>query len=80
MLDELKIAKKVVGIKQTSKAVKENAAKKVYVALDADRELISPIVDSCEKNGIAVLFADNMSVLGEACQIEVGCAVCAIIE
>jgi large subunit ribosomal protein L7A len=80
MLEELKISKKVVGLKQTFKAVKENKAKKVFVALDADQQLTKQIIESCEKNGIAVLFADNMKNLGLACHIEVGCAICAIIE
>ena len=35
MLEELKSAKKVVGIKQLTKALKEGRAAKVFIAADA---------------------------------------------
>ena len=43
MLEELKSAKKVVGIKQLRKALNAGSVKKVFIAEDADPLLTDPI-------------------------------------
>ena len=43
MLEELKSAKKVVGIKQLTKALKEGRAAKVFIAADAEVRVTRPI-------------------------------------
>ena len=47
MLDELKTAEKVVGIKQLRKALAVGKAKTVFIAEDADPLLTEPIVRQC---------------------------------
>ena len=43
----LKNAKRVIGIKQVTKAVKNDLAKCVYVADDADDRVLSPLKELC---------------------------------
>lgn len=80
MLDELALQKKVIGLKQTNRAIKDNLVLKIYVARDADERVISPIVDSCENKGIAVVYVDTMKELGNSAGIDIGSAVVAIIK
>ena len=80
MPDRLKTAKRIVGAKQTLKAVQSGQAKEVFVARDADGRVVQPIVDLCIRNGVRITEVDSMAELGKACSIEVGAAVAAIIE
>ncbi len=82
MADErlLSSRKKTVGAKQTLKAIERGQAKAVYVAKDADRYVIDPILQLSNSKGIPIIQVDTMQSLGKACRIEVGCAVAAIIE
>lgn len=82
MADErlLSSRKKTVGAKQTLKAIERGQAKAVYVAKDADRFVIDPILQLSDAKGIPIIQVDTMQSLGKACRIEVGCAVAAIIE
>ena len=51
MLDELKTAEKVVGIKQLRKALAAGKAKTVFIAEDADPLLTEPIVRRARLDG-----------------------------
>ena len=72
--------KKTVGAKQTMKAIERSQAKAVYVAQNADRFIIEPIIQLSALKGIPIIQVDTMQSLGKACHIEVGCAVAAIVE
>ena len=78
MLDELKSAKKFVGIKQSLKAIDKGIVLKAFVAEDADSALTEVIKELCGKNGIEVEACDTMQNLGSACGINIGAA-CAVI-
>lgn len=80
MLDELKQHKKVVGLKQTIKAVEADRVQMVYIARDADEHLISKVRDLCCKKGIQVYEAESMKVLGKASGIDVGTATTAVLK
>ncbi|MBC8535744.1 ribosomal L7Ae/L30e/S12e/Gadd45 family protein [Feifania hominis] len=80
MLSEVQSSDKVVGIKQTKRAIKENTARLVIVAKDADEHMTGPIIEACGSAGIPVEFADSMRDLGHACGIEVGAAVVALLK
>lgn len=79
MLEELKTATKIVGVKQLRKALANRAVKTVYVAADADPQLIEPIVAQCEEANISVVRVESMETLGAACEISVSAAAAAII-
>ncbi len=73
-------AKKVVGAKQTLKALHKGQAQVVYLAKDADKRVSGPIVEQCSKAGVEIVFVDSMAELGRACLIDVGAAVASVIE
>lgn len=80
MLEELKNARKVVGLNQTVRAVEEQAAKKVYIAKDSDPRVIMPLYVLCQQYEVEVEQVESMKVLGKACGIEVKAAVACILS
>ncbi|MCL6635518.1 MAG: ribosomal L7Ae/L30e/S12e/Gadd45 family protein [Peptococcaceae bacterium] len=66
--------KKTVGTKQTMKAIERGQAKVVYVAQNADRHVIEPIVQICREKAVPVVYVETMQALGKACGIDVDCA------
>ena len=80
MLKELTAKKKVVGLKQTRRAVTEGFAEKVYVARDADPALTEPLLLLCRSKGVCAEEVRSMKELGQACSLNVGCAVAAILK
>ncbi len=80
-LETLRQAKrKTVGIKQTTKAVLNGAAKVVFVAKDADERVLRELLGACRETKVKVVEADDMAVLGKACGIDVGAAAAAVTE
>lgn len=79
MLDELKTAHKVVGIKQLRKAIAAGTVKKVFLAADADPMLIDPVAERCRALKIEVISVPTMRQLGAACGISVEAAAAAIL-
>ncbi|KYH31298.1 ribosome-associated protein L7Ae-like protein [Clostridium tepidiprofundi DSM 19306] len=65
---------RVVGIKQTLKALKKYECKVVYIAKEADKHLVQPIIDLAESKAIEIVYMDTMKELGEFCRIDVGAA------
>lgn len=80
MLDNLKSNNKVVGVKQSTKALENGTAKLVYVAKDADPRVLNNIVELCRKNTVEIVYEENMKQLGKACGIEVGAAVACLLK
>ncbi|OSB00100.1 ribosomal L7Ae/L30e/S12e/Gadd45 family protein, partial [Clostridium botulinum] len=70
MIDRLK-GNKVVGVKQTVKALKNNTVKTLYVSKDADESLIKPLIELAEENSIDIIKVDTMKELGRLCGIDV---------
>lgn len=79
MLEQLKNAKSVVGVKQTKKAVKDGLAQTVFVADDAEQRVIRPIIDLCGETNTTVIHVQSMRELGQACGIEVGASAAAVL-
>ena len=78
MLDELKNSKKLVGIKQSLKAIDKDIVLKLFIAKDADPALTGVVKDLYEKKGIDIEFIETSIELGKACGINIGAA-CAVI-
>lgn len=66
--------KRVVGVKQSRKAIREGRARRVYLADDADPAVTGPIAAECAAAGIPVETGKTMAQLGRACGIAVGAA------
>lgn len=80
MINELKSGKKVVGIKQLRKALKNGTAKTVLLARDADPRLVGPIEELCSTLGVQCQWVETMSELGDACGIDVGASAAAVLN
>lgn len=66
--------KRIVGAKQTLKAIKSGMAEKVYIAEDADVRVIVPITEACKDNSVEIVRVETMKELGQLCSIDVGAA------
>ena len=80
MLQELASQEKVIGVKQSRRAVREGRANQVYLACDADPAITEPVADSCAKAGISTVTEYTMAQLGHACSITVGASVVALLK
>jgi large subunit ribosomal protein L7A len=80
VLSELEGSSKVVGAKQTKRALSAGRVKSVYLAQDADPRLTGEIRDLCRESGVPVCDVDTMRELGHACGIAVGAAVAALVS
>ncbi|NLO98162.1 MAG: 50S ribosomal protein L7Ae-like protein [Peptococcaceae bacterium] len=81
MLDEsFKDLPKVVGLKQTSRALEKGKVKVVYLAQDADSRLLKPIIEMCKAKGIEIREVPTMAELGKACGIKVGAAAASVLD
>ena len=80
MLLELQTKSKVIGVKQSAKAVRADQARCVYLAEDADPALLAPIEDQCWEKEIPLIRVESMALLGQACGIDVGAAVAVVLK
>lgn len=79
MQDALKRKDKVVGIKQTRKALEEGRLECLYVAMDADMRVVGQLRQLCEQQGIVVQMVESMKQLGKTAGIDVGASVVGIL-
>lgn len=79
MLEQLASGAKLVGWKQSRRALDEGLAKKVFLALDAEPGMQEEILSCCETAGVEVLHVPTMKELGKACGIQVGAAVATLL-
>lgn len=70
----MEAVRRVVGVKQSRKAIREGRARRVYLADDADPAVTGPIAAECAAAGIPVETGKTMAQLGRACGIAVGAA------
>jgi large subunit ribosomal protein L7A len=81
MLDKLKKApKKIIGTKQTLKAIDKDEVNMVFIAQDAEEHVVSELKELCLRKGIETVAVSTMKELGDACQIQVGAASAAILN
>lgn len=79
VLSQLKNGTKVVGAKQTVRALKSGTALRVFLAKDADPAVTDPIGELGRELSVEVEMVDTMKQLGQACGIAVGAAVAALL-
>ena len=80
MLHKLKTQSKIVGMKQTVKAIEENRANIVFIARDAREDVIDKIVKIATCNNVNIQYVDNMIQLGKACEVDVKTATAALVK
>ena len=80
MLPEFTATNRVVGVKQSRKAIREGRAARVFLASDADPAVTDPIAAECAAQGIPVERGSSMAQLGRACRITVGAAAAVLLR
>lgn len=81
MPDRLRAAaKRIVGVKQTLKALEKGRARVVYIARDAEAHVVQPVLEACQRRGLEPVYVDTMKDLGRHCQIDVGAATAALVD
>ena len=80
VLSKLAEASKVVGAKQTKRALSSGQAVAVYLAEDADPRVTEAIRELCDACGVPAYDVPSMKELGQVCGIAVGAAVAAQIQ
>lgn len=80
MMEELKDANKVVGLKQVAKAMSAEIVKALYIAEDADAKAVEKIKELAKQKKIEPTYVESMKKLGKACGIDVGAATAATLK
>lgn len=80
MAAELKTKPKVVGVRQVSRALKKGEVRQVFLATNADPQMLSPLREECAGAGVPVDESLTMQELGSACGIAVSAAAAALLK
>ncbi len=80
MLSKLSESSKVVGAKQTKRALTGGMAVAVYLADDADPRVTEAIRELCAQQNVPTCDVPSMKELGQVCGIAVGAAVAALVR
>jgi large subunit ribosomal protein L7A len=80
VLTELKTGPRVVGAKQTRRALNDRRVVCVYLAENADPAVTGPIKALCAERAVPTVAVSSMRELGDACGIAVGSAVAAVVR
>ncbi|MCL2031455.1 MAG: ribosomal L7Ae/L30e/S12e/Gadd45 family protein [Oscillospiraceae bacterium] len=67
-------------MKQTHRAVREGLAERVFLAGDAEEHIRRPVLELCAETGTPLEAVGSMKELGQACGIEVGASVAALLK
>jgi len=70
---------RAVGAHQTAKAIDRGKAIEAFIAADADRRVVEPVVRAAAARGIGLIEVESMTALGRACGIAVGAAAAAVL-
>lgn len=74
MLSQLENRPRVVGAKQTARALQAGRVTRVFLARDADPAVTGPLEALSRERSVEVQWAQSMKELGQACGIAVGTA------
>jgi large subunit ribosomal protein L7A len=81
MVEELSDPRRrVAGLKQVQRCARSGELTKVYIARDADEEIVARLMAACEKHGIPADSAHTMHQIGSACDLEVGSACAGVLK
>ncbi len=80
MLSELADERRLVGIKQCTKAVKEGQAEQAYLAKGVAPDIAEPFVALCDKCMVPLVMVATKKELGELCHIDVEASVAVILK
>ena len=71
---------KVIGMKQTLRALKNNEVKAVYIARDAEERVVQDIKETAKEKNVQIVFVPSMEELGKSFGIEIGAATAGLLK
>lgn len=71
---------KVVGMKQSLKAINEKKAQMVYIAKDAESELFQTVEKLANEHSLQIVYVDTMKELGKLCNIDVEASTAVVLK
>ena len=77
---DLSVKNKVVGLKQSQKAVTSGMAEAAFVARDAGEHIKGRFKGLCVTHSVKIIEVESMALLGEICGIEVNAAVAVLLN
>ena len=75
-----KRAMRVVGVRQVLRAVKEERAQEVFLAMDADSRLRAQIEQAAKENQVPLHMISTMEELAALCRVDVPSAAACLIR
>jgi large subunit ribosomal protein L7A len=72
--------RRVAGLKQVLRYARQGGLETVFIAKDADEDIIGRLMNACDRYGIPHDITHTMHQIGNACQIEVGSACAGILK
>ena len=79
-MEKLPKERVAVGAKKVVRALEAGQAMRVYAALDAEGFVNRRVLTLCREKNIPVVDVPTMKQIGEACEIDVGAACCALLR
>ena len=80
MTERLKSKEKIVGLNQVKRALNNSEISTLYLAEDADEEIINQLIEECEGKKVEIIKVESMKELGRACDIDINAAVAALVK
>ena len=81
LYEELRNAENVlIETKQTMRALRDDLVSIIYLADDADREVVEDIFRSIGEKDVHLVYVPSKQELGRECGIEVPCACAAVLR
>lgn len=71
---------RVVGVNQSIREIKKGNVNYVYIAKDADKEVINELVKVCNEKNICIKYVNTMKELGKMFNVEVKVAATSILK
>jgi len=70
----------LVGVKQSTKAMRENNVLRLYVAKDVEQHVVRSLIKLARDKEIEIVYVNSMFELGKLCKIDVGAATAVIVK
>lgn len=61
---------RTVGTSSTTRAVERGLVTEVFLARDADRRVLNPLIALCREKGVKICWVDCQDALGAACGLQ----------
>ena len=80
LIADLKANKHVAGVRQVNRNLLENKIKKVYLAVDCEKDFEKKVLDQFKSFNVEVDVCVTRQEFAKLCNIEVLCAVIGIVK